>query len=324
MDAAAAGVKVASARKVLKLQQLLEQAMLAAEDASSVSSTAHGQLAARLKAAEQGGVAHAVLEPAKKLLQKLAATEALCVLEAALKPCSSWSVTARMAAIRTALDNAEDALGLSITDLVEEQQLKQRARHQLEQQQQQCSKEAAEGPLSAASAGNAASDSSTALQRTDSAASSVAGDGLSMSSTATTGTQTSSKVAQRSPASSTAVDEVITAVQELAVQAWELLQQDQRLVEDTDRKRAEQERIRRELKEVRLVCTHISKGWQTQVSCWRCAGGADRLRFVGSNLVQQSAVSAALTPRRTVWYENSALLTQPAVSHVAGARVCRS
>ncbi|WIA08813.1 hypothetical protein OEZ85_008235 [Tetradesmus obliquus] len=133
-EAAAAGVKVAAARRILKLQQLLEAAAAAADEASGVSSSQHSALAAKLEAAEQGGVAPVVLEPARRLLQRLAAHEARQALEAALKPHSDWSANTRIAALRVALDKAEDVLGVPAQQLAEQQQQQQ---HWGEAQQEQ-------------------------------------------------------------------------------------------------------------------------------------------------------------------------------------------
>jgi hypothetical protein len=121
-EAAAAGVKVAAARRMLKLQQLLEAAMAAADEATGASSSQYSALAAKLEAAEQGGVAAVVLEPARRLLQRLAAHEARQALEAALKPHSDWSANTHIAALRVALDKAEDVLGVPAQELAEQQQ----------------------------------------------------------------------------------------------------------------------------------------------------------------------------------------------------------
>eukprot|EP00775_Hariotina_reticulata_P008350 gene8350-8535_t len=143
-EAAGAGVKVSPARRVLKLQQGVEAAMAAVDEAAG-SSQQYIQLAAKLEAAEQGCVAQSVLEPARQLLQKLQAAEARFALEAALKPHSDWSVNTKVAALKAALDKAEEVLGrghvcdathvmASVTELsVRAWHLLQRYQHQLEE-----------------------------------------------------------------------------------------------------------------------------------------------------------------------------------------------
>lgn len=283
-DAAAAGVKVAVARKVLKLQQLLEQAMAGASDASSVSSTARSQLAARLEAAEQGGVASVTLEPARQLLGKLAALEAQNALEAALKPHSDWSATARMMALQAALAQAEDVLGVSVAELAVEpapQQWAQQVsysevaaeRVDNEELQGAAACNVAAAPQAhqhrvehAVTASSLASDAAVvaqagirattrnAFQRTDSVASSSTTSDVSTTSAATGSSHVLTRDAHGpylDPCSSIeGSSDVIAGVRELALRAWHLLQQDQRVVDEINKQRAEQERARRELKEV--------------------------------------------------------------------------
>jgi hypothetical protein len=147
-EAAAAGVKVAAARRILKLQQLLEAAMAAADEPTGASSSQHSALAAKLEAAEQGGVAAVVLEPARLLLQRLAAHEARQALEAALKPHSDLSANTHIAALRVALDKAEDVLGVPVQELAKQQQQQEQQREGLQQEQQQHGEDSGQEALS--------------------------------------------------------------------------------------------------------------------------------------------------------------------------------
>lgn len=212
-EAAAAGVKVTSAKRVLKLQQVLEAAVAMASEsaASAAAGVGHGQLVSKLEAAEAGGVAPSVLQPGRQLLRKLLAVEARQALEAALKPHSDWSANERIATLRAALDKAEEAMGCSVQELEEQQQQQQPDRHpgadvpqQQDQQQRATADDSTDAHTSASTAnavdhtkqqqqqrrpgGSAACSSSTAastcsknvqqqqqqLARTDSVASSSA------------------------------------------------------------------------------------------------------------------------------------------------------
>jgi len=132
-EAAGAGVKVSHARRVLKLQQGLEAAMATVDQAAG-SSQQYGQLAAKLEAAEHGCVAQSLLAPARQLLHKLQAAEARSALEAALKPHSDWSVNTKVAALKAALDKAEDVLGPDEMDALKQQQQQQQQWHQEQEQ----------------------------------------------------------------------------------------------------------------------------------------------------------------------------------------------
>lgn len=66
-EAAAAGVKVAAAKRTLKLMQGLEAAMAAAGGGPA----AQAVLRSRLEGAREGGIAAPLLEAAQRLLQKL-------------------------------------------------------------------------------------------------------------------------------------------------------------------------------------------------------------------------------------------------------------
>ena len=68
-EATACGLKVADAKRVLKLMQSLEAAQQVST--SSDGTTPHRTLKARLEAAEQGGVSASFLEPARFQLRKL-------------------------------------------------------------------------------------------------------------------------------------------------------------------------------------------------------------------------------------------------------------
>lgn len=106
-EAAAVGVPVEGARKMLKLVQGLEGAVAAVADGSSNPAT----LKSRIEAAEQGGCPPAVLAGPKQLLTKLLVAEARDSLETALKARAAQSSTQRTAALQTALAKAQAVLG---------------------------------------------------------------------------------------------------------------------------------------------------------------------------------------------------------------------
>lgn len=257
-EAAAAGVKVTSARKVLKLQQLLDQAMEAAASASTGSTAVFDLLTSRLEAAEQAGVAPGLLERARQLLTKLAASEAKEALEAALKPHTDWSADVRIAAIRAALDKAETVLEVRVQELAEQHQ-------QLQPDSQQCSfhellgtadpvvqqESAAGSPYqSAASAAKSAS-----LQHAASTASSAAASETSITSALLVSSLLQlSKDSRCADNGHAEVTQVLTAdVCQLALRAWEVLRRDQRLLDEINREKAEKEKVRKALKEVRTL-----------------------------------------------------------------------
>jgi hypothetical protein len=283
-EAAAAGVKVTSAKRILKLQQVLEAAVTAASEsaASAAAGSGHGQLVAKLEAAEAGGVALSVLQPARQLLRKLLAVEARQALEAALKPHSDWSANTRISTLRAALDKAEEALGCSIQELEEQQQDRQGedVPPQQDQQQKGGSDGAGTTGSDAAEQGkqqrraSVASGASTGagsvggkgallqqLTRTDSMASSEAcseESSLAPSSTTGCGGSTAGDTQHGSrPGSGGVEPEVLAALQELSLRAWLLLQQDQQQLEARERERLEQERERRE----------VSKGQSPTLIC---------------------------------------------------------
>jgi len=299
-EAAAAGVKVTSAKRVLKLQQVLEAAVATASEsaASAAAGVGHGQLVSKLEAAEAGGVAPSVLQPARQLLRKLLAVEARQALEAALKPRSDWSANERIATLRAALDKAEEAMGCSVQEL-EEQQQQQLDRHpgadvpqQQDQQQRATADDSTDAHTSTSTAdavdhckqqqqrrpgGSAACSSSTAastcsksvqqqqqqqLARTDSVASSSAcseSSSLAPSSTAGGAGSMASDIHGSCRQQPSVVDaEVLSGLQELSLRAWQLLQQDQQQLEERERERLEQARERRE---VGVAPTHAGS-WQ--------------------------------------------------------------
>lgn len=122
--------------------QLLEAAMAAASSETVTDSATSHQLRAKIDAAEQGGVAPALLESARRLLRRLVVLDAKQSLEAALKPHSDWSVNQRIAVLKTALEAAEDVLGLSISEMAvaqqqQEEEQEQQPRQQMDEQQVQ-------------------------------------------------------------------------------------------------------------------------------------------------------------------------------------------
>ena len=80
-EATACGLKVADAKRVLKLMQSLEAAQTST---TSDGTMPHRTLKSRLEAAEQGGVSASFLEPARFQLRKLLMTDVKKVCEAAL------------------------------------------------------------------------------------------------------------------------------------------------------------------------------------------------------------------------------------------------
>jgi hypothetical protein len=80
-EAAAAGVKVSAAKRVLKLMQALEAAVAGADDGPGQ----HAALCARIEAAEAGGVPRAMLDAAREHLSRMRVAEAREILEGALR-----------------------------------------------------------------------------------------------------------------------------------------------------------------------------------------------------------------------------------------------
>ncbi|KAF8072774.1 MAP1D [Scenedesmus sp. PABB004] len=235
-EATAAGVKVAAApRRVLKAQQLLEAAATTAAD--EPGGAAHAQLAARLDAAEQAGVAASALEPARRLLRELAAAEAQQELEAALKPHSDWPASRRIAALRAALDKAEEVLGLPA------RQLARKAKEQAGQQEPAAAGDAeqpASEPRDDAGSGPGGGAGARQLLRACSL-------GSSSSSSASDASDASD--ASHAGGADGVPPHVRAVLGELAARAWRVLRRDQRQQAELDRERAEAERARRESKE---------------------------------------------------------------------------
>jgi hypothetical protein len=107
-EAAASGVKVLHAKRVLKLAQALEAALASSEGGAGER---HLLVRQRYEAAEAGGVAQGpLLESARRAMSRLLAQCARDALDAALKPHSDWSVAQRIGALKDALDKAEGVL----------------------------------------------------------------------------------------------------------------------------------------------------------------------------------------------------------------------
>ncbi|KAK9816451.1 hypothetical protein WJX72_000489 [[Myrmecia] bisecta] len=111
-EAAAAGVKVAEARRVLKLMQGLESALT---QNLADGPTQYQQLKAKIEAAEQGGVPGSLVDAAKAQLQKLLLMEVKEALESALKPRFERSASQRTSVLRSALDKAELLLDFELS-----------------------------------------------------------------------------------------------------------------------------------------------------------------------------------------------------------------
>lgn len=109
-EAAAMGVQVQGARKMLKLIQGVEAAVTAVAEADGPSNPA--TLKARIDAAEQGGCPPAVLSAPRQLLAKLLVAEARDQLESALKARVAQTSTQRTAALQVALAKARVVLGM--------------------------------------------------------------------------------------------------------------------------------------------------------------------------------------------------------------------
>ncbi|GLC37451.1 hypothetical protein PLESTB_001584400 [Pleodorina starrii] len=141
-EAAASGVKVQQAKRVLKLMQALET-VLAGGGVDGGAAERHAAVKAKLDTAEQGGVTGGPLpDAARRMLARLAAQIARESLEAALKQHSERSVAQRISALREALEKAEGVLAAAAKE------------QQLQQQQQQ--KQAGGGEEEAAPAAPAA------------------------------------------------------------------------------------------------------------------------------------------------------------------------
>ncbi|GMH42583.1 hypothetical protein BSKO_10502 [Bryopsis sp. KO-2023] len=109
-EAASAGVKVQSARRILKFMQNLEASMAkAAEDPAEFS-----QLQDQVKAAQKGGVNSSVVSAARDLLRKILVGEAESALESVLKEREDMPIEKRCEAFRTALGKASDVVDVDL------------------------------------------------------------------------------------------------------------------------------------------------------------------------------------------------------------------
>ena len=106
-EAAAMGVHVEGARKMLKLIQGVEAAVAAVGDGPQNPAA----LKTRIDAADQGGCPPAVLAAPRRLLAKILISEARDSLEAALKARAAQTSTQRTAALQAALGRARAVLG---------------------------------------------------------------------------------------------------------------------------------------------------------------------------------------------------------------------
>lgn len=101
-------MKVADAKRVLKLMQSLEAALQA--DPTSEAPSAYRFLKARLEAAEQGGMSASFMQPAKARLRHLLMADVKKVVESALRTRPGRRAALKTGAVRDALDQAESML----------------------------------------------------------------------------------------------------------------------------------------------------------------------------------------------------------------------
>ncbi|KAK9821741.1 hypothetical protein WJX81_001109 [Elliptochloris bilobata] len=106
-DAAAAGVRVGEAKRMLKLVAGLEAALAAAADGPGGLPA----LRARLEAASAAGVAPRLLSAARAQLRRTSLMEASATLEAALRPRMDRGHAARCGVLKSVLDAADLLLG---------------------------------------------------------------------------------------------------------------------------------------------------------------------------------------------------------------------
>ena len=107
-EATACGVKVADAKRVLKLMQSLDAALQ--PNPSSDGPSAYRSLKARVEAAEQGDVSPTFMQPAKAQLRQLLMADVKKVVETALKTRPGRRAALKTGAVRDALDQAETLL----------------------------------------------------------------------------------------------------------------------------------------------------------------------------------------------------------------------
>lgn len=116
-EASAAGIKVAAAKRVLKLMHSLEAAISSTSSSGGGSSTSSSGAASqaavlrsRIEAAEAGGVPNcALIDTATHLLRRLSLLDVHETLEVALRPHADWSAVQRLDALQAALAKAEAA-----------------------------------------------------------------------------------------------------------------------------------------------------------------------------------------------------------------------
>ncbi len=236
-EAAAAGVKVVAARRTLKLLQALESAVAAVADGNSAAggsgaaaSASMSLVRTRLAAAEGGGVAPPLLAPARRLLRRLSADEAVAALESALKPRSDWSVHQRIEALKEALVKAEALLGsrgeAAVTDGY-------------------AGDAGDESPVSGAPRDDGRAIGAAVAQLMSPRSDQQRRDGERGASSA------GAVAAAATGAGDDGDDEdVLGAVAALAARARQLLEEDQQEHERQERARAEEERARKEQQEV--------------------------------------------------------------------------
>ena len=113
-----AGVKVAAAKRSLKLLQSLEAALALLGNAAEPSHKA--ALASRTAAAEAGGVASPLLRVAWLKLRSLHVTEVQQKLETALKPHSDWPITLAHSSLKSALQSVQVRITVITGDLADQ------------------------------------------------------------------------------------------------------------------------------------------------------------------------------------------------------------
>eukprot|EP00198_Chlamydomonas_reinhardtii_P006390 XP_001695726.1 predicted protein [Chlamydomonas reinhardtii] len=216
-EAAASGVKVQNAKRVLKLMQTLEAA-LGGTAVDGGAAERHAAIKSRLEAAEAGGVTAGPLpEAARQALARLEAEVAREALEAALKPHSDWAMAHRISVLREALDKAEGIVGSG----------KAEANGDTAPASKQANGSAGgKGGRGKRSSGGSSSASSAAGEASGSGGAAAAGP---------------------SPAPAGLVDEsALTAVRELVQRARQVLAEDQAELARIERERQEAERARKE------------------------------------------------------------------------------
>ncbi|KXZ46814.1 hypothetical protein GPECTOR_40g548 [Gonium pectorale] len=249
-EAAASGVKVQHAKRVLKLMQALETALASASGADTGAAERHSLVKSKLDAAEAGGVTTGPLpEAARRMLTRLAATIAREALEAALKPHSDWSINHRVSVLREALERTEGVLG-------EEDGAASGAADVSERPP---SRQLANGTAGSGGKGSGSSRGKRSSGGSSGSGGDVHGgpeDSCASASTASTpsclascSTSCSSSGSGSAGGSGLADDEVVVAVRALARKARLVLEEDQAELARIERERQEAERARKEAQE---------------------------------------------------------------------------